>query len=100
MEDYILTWPWGDVARRPENLEYVLKTNFANYPKGRSFTYPSHDLLGQGIFNSDHELWKMQRKTASLEFSTRTLRDLMVKSNRTSVQQRMLPVLAEIANNR
>lgn len=85
MEDYILTWPWGDVTRRPENLEYVLKTNFANYPKGRSFTYPSHDLLGQGIFNSDHELWKMQRKTASLEFSTRTLRDLMVKSNRTSV---------------
>lgn len=85
---------------RPENLEYVLKTNFANYPKGRSFTYPSHDLLGQGIFNTDHDLWKMQRKTASLEFSTRTLRDLMVKSNRNSVQQRLLPVLADFAHSR
>ncbi|KAG0622514.1 hypothetical protein M758_3G102800 [Ceratodon purpureus] len=85
---------------RPENLEYVLKTNFANYPKGRSFTYPSHDLLGQGIFNTDHDLWKMQRKTASLEFSTRTLRDLMVKSNRSSVQQRLLPTLAEVAASR
>lgn len=85
---------------RPENLEYVLKTNFANYPKGRSFTYPSHDLLGQGIFNTDHELWKMQRKTASLEFSTRTLRDLMVKANRSSVGQRLLPVLADVARNR
>lgn len=85
---------------RPENLEYVLKTNFANYPKGRSFTYPSHDLLGQGIFNTDHELWKSQRKTASLEFSTRTLRDLMVKSNRSSVQQRLLPVLDQVATSR
>lgn len=77
-----------------------MKTNFANYPKGRSFTYPSHDLLGQGIFNTDHDLWKMQRKTASLEFSTRTLRDLMVKSNRNSVQERLLPVLSDFAKSR
>lgn len=78
----------------------MLKTNFANYPKGRSFTFPSHDLLGQGIFNTDHDLWKMQRKTASLEFSTRTLRDLMVESNRSSVRQRLLPVLADVARSR
>lgn len=84
---------------RPENLEYVLKTNFVNYPKGRHFTYPSHDLLGEGIFNTDHDLWKMQRKTASLEFSTRTLRDLMVRSNRNSVQERLLPVLHEFAKS-
>ncbi|MBA0664400.1 hypothetical protein Goklo_004413 [Gossypium klotzschianum] len=33
-----------------------------------------HDLLGQGILTSDGESWLIQRKTAALEFTTRTLR--------------------------
>lgn len=32
-------------------------------------------LLGNGIFNSDGECWKQQRKTASAEFSMRSMRD-------------------------
>eukprot|EP01018_Ginkgo_biloba_P037642 Gb_34117 [translate_table: standard] len=35
----------------------------------------NYDLLGDGIFNSDGEMWKIQRKTASLEFSSKILRD-------------------------
>ena len=33
------------------------------------------DLLGNGIFNSDGEVWRQQRKTASFEFASRVLRD-------------------------
>lgn len=33
-------------------------------------------LLGDGIFNSDGEKWKQQRKTASAEFTMRAMRDL------------------------
>jgi hypothetical protein len=36
-------------------------------------------LLGHGIFNVDGELWKKQRKTASLEFASRNLRDFSTK---------------------
>jgi cytochrome P450 len=36
-------------------------------------------LLGHGIFNVDGELWKRQRKTASLEFASRNLRDFSSK---------------------
>ncbi|KAJ7514493.1 hypothetical protein O6H91_23G046200 [Diphasiastrum complanatum] len=32
-------------------------------------------FLGDGIFNSDGEIWKRQRKTASFEFSSKNLRD-------------------------
>ena len=54
------------------------------------------DLLGHGIFNSDGDEWKTQRKTASLEFSARSLRDLTVTAVRDEVSQRLLPTLQEV----
>ncbi|XP_022733043.1 cytochrome P450 704B1 isoform X2 [Durio zibethinus] len=59
----------------PANVEHVLKTNFANYPKGETYHSYMEVLLGDGIFNVDGELWKKQRKTASFEFASKNLRD-------------------------
>ncbi|KAL6969621.1 hypothetical protein U1Q18_029331 [Sarracenia purpurea var. burkii] len=59
----------------PANVEYVLKTNFANYPKGKVYHSYMEVLLGDGIFNVDGELWRKQRKTASFEFASKNLRD-------------------------
>ncbi|XP_062185538.1 cytochrome P450 704C1-like [Phragmites australis] len=59
----------------PANVEYILKTNFANYGKGVMTHDVLEDLLGDGIFNVDGAKWRHQRKVASLEFSTRMLRD-------------------------
>ncbi|KAJ7514501.1 hypothetical protein O6H91_23G046900 [Diphasiastrum complanatum] len=59
----------------PVLVEHILKTNFSNYPKGEAFYEKMEVLLGDGIFNSDGEIWKRQRKTASLEFSSKILRD-------------------------
>ncbi|XP_045790593.1 cytochrome P450 704B1-like [Trifolium pratense] len=63
----------------PINVEHVLKTNFNNYPKGEVYHSYMEVLLGHGIFNVDGELWKKQRKTASLEFASRNLRDFSTK---------------------
>ncbi|GAU39402.1 hypothetical protein TSUD_323500, partial [Trifolium subterraneum] len=63
----------------PVNVEHVLKTNFSNYPKGEVYHSYMEVLLGHGIFNVDGELWKKQRKTASLEFASRNLRDFSTK---------------------
>lgn len=38
-----------------------------------------NDLLSQGIFNSDSNSWLVQRKTAALEFTTRTLRQAIAQ---------------------
>ncbi|GMP58340.1 hypothetical protein CsSME_00022042 [Camellia sinensis var. sinensis] len=59
----------------PASVEHVLKTNFANYPKGEVYHSYMEVLLGDGIFNVDGELWRRQRKTASFEFASKNLRD-------------------------
>ncbi|KAH7300154.1 hypothetical protein KP509_24G046900 [Ceratopteris richardii] len=59
----------------PMNVEHILKANFRNYPKGETSNYIARDFLGDGIFNSDGDVWKRHRKVASFEFSNRKLRD-------------------------
>ncbi|KAJ7541905.1 hypothetical protein O6H91_10G081500 [Diphasiastrum complanatum] len=59
----------------PIIVEYILKTKFVNYPKGKETLARQSDFLGEGIFNSDGEAWKRHRKIASYEFSSRKLRD-------------------------
>ncbi|KAK9293083.1 hypothetical protein L1049_021067 [Liquidambar formosana] len=59
----------------PANVEYFLKTNFANYGKAWYHYNILTDLLGDGIFTVDGEKWRHQRKLSSYEFSTKILRD-------------------------
>lgn len=77
----------------PRNLEHILKTRFDNYPKGPTWQAVFHDLLGQGIFNSDGDTWLFQRKTAALEFTTRTLRQAMARWVNRAINSRFCPIL-------
>ncbi|KAM5572427.1 cytochrome P450 86A22-like [Rosa sericea] len=82
----------------PKNLEHILKLRFDNYPKGPTWQAAFHDLLGEGIFNSDGDTWLFQRKTAALEFTTRTLRQAMARWVSRAIEQRFCPIL-EAAQN-
>jgi fatty acid omega-hydroxylase len=75
----------------------VLKSRFDNYPKGPFWHGVFRDLLGDGIFNSDGETWVAQRKTAALEFTTRTLRAAMSRWVSRSIHGRLLPVMGDAA---
>ncbi|OWM72047.1 cytochrome P450 86A22 [Punica granatum] len=77
----------------PKNLEHILKARFDNYPKGPTWQGVFHDLLGDGIFNSDGETWVFQRKTAALEFTTRTLRQAMARWVSRAIKNRFCPIL-------
>ncbi|KAL2478749.1 Cytochrome [Forsythia ovata] len=77
----------------PKNLEHILRTRFDNYPKGPTWQAVFHDLLGQGIFNSDGDTWLVQRKTAALEFTTRTLRQAMGRWVNRAIKNRFCPIL-------
>ncbi|MED6112945.1 hypothetical protein PIB30_066368 [Stylosanthes scabra] len=83
----------GIITANPDNVEHVLKTNFHNYPKGERFIYLLRDFLGQGIFNSDGDLWKLQRKTASYEFNTKSLRNFAIQNVTVEIQTRLIPLL-------
>ncbi|KAL1223938.1 Cytochrome P450 86B1 [Cardamine amara subsp. amara] len=77
----------GAVTCVPANVEYMLKTNFKNYPKGPFFKDRFNDLLDDGIFNADAESWKEQRRiiitemhsTRFVEHSFQTTQDLVRK---------------------
>ncbi|KAL8503394.1 hypothetical protein ACS0TY_022217 [Phlomoides rotata] len=77
----------------PKNLEHILKVRFDNYPKGPTWQAVFHDLLGKGIFNSDGDTWLFQRKTAALEFTTRTLRQAMARWVSRAIKNRFCPML-------
>ncbi|XP_062156228.1 cytochrome P450 86A8 [Alnus glutinosa] len=77
----------------PKNVEHILKTRFDNYPKGPTWHAVFHDLLGDGIFNSDGDTWLFQRKTAALEFTTRTLRQAMARWVSKAIKERLCLIL-------
>lgn len=49
------------VIGEPEDAEYILKTNFDNFPKGPKLREILGDLLGKGIFAVDGDPWREQR---------------------------------------
>ncbi|KAG9327690.1 hypothetical protein KVV02_006394 [Mortierella alpina] len=77
---YTMTLPvFGRIIfiNSPEQIEYVLKTNFDNYIKGKLFADQLEDLLGKGIFVSDQDAWRFHRKTAANIFTTKLYRQLV-----------------------
>lgn len=60
--------------RDAESVEFMLKTDFENFPKGARFQWALGPLLGNGIFVADGELWRGQRKTFASLFKTRVLK--------------------------
>lgn len=86
------------VTADPRNMEHLLKTKFASFPKGEYFRATVRDLLGDGIFSADDESWRQQRKTASLEFHSAGFRAMTVRSLVELVHHRLLPVLAAAAD--
>ncbi|GLJ25653.1 hypothetical protein SUGI_0491410 [Cryptomeria japonica] len=88
----------GYFTANPANLEHVLKTNFENYRKGERLNFILHDFLGRGIFNANGDLWKMQRKVASYEFNTKSLRNFVVETVQSEIQERLIPVLSKACN--
>uniref|UniRef100_A0A0E0BCH8 Uncharacterized protein n=1 Tax=Oryza glumipatula TaxID=40148 RepID=A0A0E0BCH8_9ORYZ len=83
----------GVITANPANVEYTLKTNFGNYPKGELAVSMLVDFLGHGIFNSDGEQWLWQQKAASYKFNKRSLRNFVVDTVRFEVVERLLPLL-------
>ncbi|GJN27692.1 hypothetical protein PR202_gb15734 [Eleusine coracana subsp. coracana] len=87
----------GAITANPANVEHILRTRFDNYPKGALTLSIVEDFLGRGIFNSDGEQWLRQRKAASYEFSSRSLRGFVVDTVRFEVVERLLPLLSRAA---
>ncbi|KAL6622993.1 hypothetical protein ACP70R_032872 [Stipagrostis hirtigluma subsp. patula] len=58
---------------------------------------PAPRLLGRGIFNADGDAWRAQRKVASHEFTTRSLRAFVARCVHGELHGRLLPLLRRAA---
>ncbi|KAA8516699.1 hypothetical protein F0562_016795 [Nyssa sinensis] len=85
------------ITANPENVEYMLKTRFDNYPKGKPFSTILGDLLGRGIFNVDGDLWRFQRKMASLELGRISIKSHAFEVVSCEIENRLLPLLSSVA---
>ncbi|OVA14189.1 Cytochrome P450 [Macleaya cordata] len=80
----------------PRIVEYMVKTNFPNYPKGSDFL-DTFDLIGNGIFNVDFDTWQTQRRMAHTTFTSKEFRSFISNVNRNVVQEALLPLLSHVA---
>ncbi|KAJ0973428.1 hypothetical protein J5N97_021387 [Dioscorea zingiberensis] len=87
------------ITANPDNVEYMLKTKFDNFPKGKHFSTILGDLLGGGIFNVDGESWRFQRKMASLELGSNSVRSYAARIVASEVRDRLLPLLSSVADS-
>jgi cytochrome P450 len=87
----------GAITANPANVEHFLRASFDTYPKGPRFASLLHDFLGRGIFNADGEAWRSQRKVASHEFNTRSLRAFVARCVHAELHGRLLPLLRRAA---
>ncbi|XP_021892346.1 alkane hydroxylase MAH1-like [Carica papaya] len=100
---FLLKGPWFAnmdllVTVDPANIHYIMSSNFSNFPKGSEFK-KIFDVLGDGIFNADNELWKNQRKTAQSFMSHRGFYKFLVKTSRDKVENGLIPVLEHVAEH-
>ncbi|GLT63853.1 hypothetical protein SLA2020_363850 [Shorea laevis] len=85
------------ITANPANVEHILKTRFDNYPKGKPFSVILGDLLGKGIFNVDGESWHFQRKMASMELGSVSIRLYAFELVKKEIQARLIPLLSSFA---
>ncbi|KAM0045267.1 putative cytochrome P450 [Helianthus debilis subsp. tardiflorus] len=87
------------ITANPDNVEFIIKTHFENYPKGKPFSDILGDLLGRGIFNVDGRCWMFQRKLASLELGSLSIRSHALNVVLKEIDSRLVPYFSAVADN-
>ncbi|KAK4371399.1 hypothetical protein RND71_010874 [Anisodus tanguticus] len=98
---FLLKGPWFtdmDILATvdPTNVHYIMSANFPNFPKGPEFK-KIFDILGDGIFNSDWDLWKDQRKLAREMIIHQRFNKCLIKISWDKVENGLIPVLEFMA---
>ncbi|CAN6979491.1 unnamed protein product [Brassica rapa subsp. trilocularis] len=83
----------------PANIHHIMSSNFTNYPKGSEFK-KLFDVLGDGIFNADSDLWKDLRKSAQSMMSRPEFQRFTLRTNMTKIEKGLVPLLDHFAEKK
>ncbi|XP_057765280.1 alkane hydroxylase MAH1-like [Salvia miltiorrhiza] len=94
---YMFRGPWLCnidmlVTCDPANIHHVFSRNFSNYPKGPEFR-KIFDILGDGIFGADFELWEIHRKTTLAQLTHADFNAYLQRTVWHKVETGLFPVL-------
>ncbi|RHN74314.1 putative cytochrome P450 [Medicago truncatula] len=73
-------------------FEYILLKKFNNYKKGKVYYAILDDLLGDGIFNDNDQMWNFQRILVRPEFTNPFTRDHVFQLMTEEVEKRLIPI--------
>ncbi|GAV83100.1 p450 domain-containing protein [Cephalotus follicularis] len=90
---------FGVTTVDPPNIEHMLKRNFKNFPKGKYYRERFYDLLGDGIFNVDGEMWKEQRRLAVSEMHSSRFVEHSVKTMQDLVHKKLLKLTEKLVES-
>nr|GMC93488.1 alkane hydroxylase MAH1-like [Ipomoea batatas] len=76
----------------PANINHILCKNFSNYPKGPRFR-KIFAPLGDGIINTDSDLWELHRKTTLPLMNHPNFRALLERNVAEKIENGLFPVL-------
>ncbi|KAM3339704.1 hypothetical protein P3S68_029573 [Capsicum galapagoense] len=80
------------------NIHHILSKNFSNYPKGSEYR-KIFDVLGNGIFNVDDELWELHRKTTMSIMSHAKFQILLERTMWDIIEKGFRPILDAFAKH-
>ncbi|CAN8283981.1 unnamed protein product [Cochlearia groenlandica] len=83
----------------PANIHHIMSSNFANYPKGTEFK-KLFDVLGDGIFNADSDLWKDLRKSSQSMMSHQDFQKFTLSTIMSKVEKGLVPLLDHVSKNK
>ncbi|ESQ53202.1 hypothetical protein EUTSA_v10026828mg [Eutrema salsugineum] len=83
----------------PANIHHIMSSNFSNYPKGPEFK-KLFDVLGDGIFNADSELWKDLRKSAQSMMMNPEFQRFSLATSLSKLEKGLVPLLDHVANEK
>lgn len=80
----------------PANVQHIMSTNFANYPKGPEFK-KMFDIFGDGLFVADSDSWRNQRKIARALTTHRQFYQFLLETTQDKVERGLVPVLEHVS---
>lgn len=76
----------------PADIHHIFSRNFSNYPKGPHFR-KIFDILGDGIFGADFDLWEIHRRTTLAQLTHSDFHSFLETTVWTKVETGLFPVL-------
>ncbi|GAV60077.1 p450 domain-containing protein [Cephalotus follicularis] len=82
----------------PKNVDHILNRSFSNYIRGPEIK-EIFEILGDGIFNLDFDLWKLQKKMVQSMINNTKFELLVEKTVTQKVIENLVPVLDHLSEH-